>query len=884
MRIKSGNVPNLALPTVRKLNFTHTFNSIKYVVISSFILGGIQRAEAEKSVQKIALPTNWEMRQVGTTDWQKAIVPGCVHTDLLRNKQIPDPYYRTNEKNLQWIDKKDWEYKTTFEISYEVFSNENIELVFKGLDTYADVYLNEKKVLVADNMFREWVLDAKPFLHIGTNNLRVYFHSPIVIGLQLLKENGFKLEASNDQAVEGGLKKDEIVSPFLRKAPYHFGWDWGPRLVTSGIWRPVFLRVWNNLKINDFYVGQLSLTDRLASLDAQLEVQSTKKQVAEIEIKNKSVLLSKLSVQLQKGSNTVHLPFEIKNPKRWWTNGLGEAYLYHLSATITANKSIDSKQQEIGLRTLKLIQKPDSAGHTFYFELNGVPVFAKGENHIPNDMFADRMTHSVYDWEINTAVKSNLNMLRVWGGGIYEDDYFYKLCDRNGILVWQDFMFACATYPGNEKFLNSITHEANYQVKRLRNHPCMALWCGNNEIDVSIQHYNPNGGKVWKKNYTKAQNDQIWQSYDTIFNHILPGITHKLMPQAPYWQSSPSSIVPKQHATVTNKNGDVHYWGVWWGKQPFEKYANNIGRFMSEYGFQSFPELESIKKYALPEDYDIESEVMCHHQRSKIGNVTIKEYMDKYYRKPADFEKFIYVGQVLQAYGIQFAIEAHRRAMPYNMGSLVWQLNDCWPVASWSSSDYYHRWKALQYEIKRSFEPVIISAWKTDDNTNISIVSDKLNDIQAQLELKVCDFSGKVLQTRTLPVTVKANAVTKVLTEPTAQLTGNVDGTYLFCCLKSKDAVLAEQTYFFTQPKNLQLTRPTIISTVEKKGEEWIITLKSNVLAKNIYLDFAGIEGFFSDNYFDVLPGKEYKVTFTPTDKSLTPAKLVLMSLVDSYN
>ncbi|MEI8085068.1 MAG: glycoside hydrolase family 2 protein [Paludibacter sp.] len=849
-----------------------------------FCLISLSTTAAANSVNVINLPTAWKMRDASTSNWQNAVVPGCVHTDLLRNKQIPDPFYRTNEKDLQWIDKKDWEYKTTFEISEQTIKNENLELVFKGLDTFADVYLNEQKVLSADNMFREWVVDAKKFLHVGKNDLRIYFHSPIVIGLELKKENGFKLIGSNDQAEAGGLKKDETLSSFIRKAPYHFGWDWGPRFVTSGVWQPVFIRAWSSVKMQDFYVQQTSLTDKLAKLNGQIEVQSTKNQTSIVEISNNGKLLSKLTVSLKQGSNILNLPFEIINPKRWWTNGLGEAYLYKLTAAVRTENSEDKQTREIGLRTLKLIQKKDSIGHSFYFELNGVPVFAKGENHIPNDMFADRVTKEVYDWEIGTAVKSNLNMLRVWGGGIYEDDYFYQLCDRNGILIWQDFMFACGIYPGNEKFLNSVTQEANYQVKRLRNHSCIALWCGNNEIDVAIQHYNKTGGWGWKKDYTEAQNQQNWMAYDTIFNHILAKTVQTLAPKIPYWQSSPSSIIPFQHANDQNKNGDVHYWGVWWGKHPFEKYADNIGRFMSEYGFQSFPELESIKKYATIEDYDIESEVMRHHQRSKIGNVTIKNYMDMYYQKPTDFQKFIYVGQVLQAYGIQFAIESHRRAMPYNMGSLVWQINDCWPVASWSSSDYYHRWKALQYEIKRSFEPVIISAYVKGENTSVKIVSDKLKDIPAQLEMTVCDFNGKVMQTRKLPIVIKANAVTSVLDEASSKFTDNVAGTYLCFSLKSKDEVLAEKTYFFTQPKNLELTKPTIVSKVEKQNSIWTITLKSNVLAKNLYLNFAGVEGFFSDNYFDVLPAKEYKVTFTPKDLNTSASKLEMMSLVDSYN
>jgi len=851
-------------------------------LLFSFLLLITPFMNAQNLVQEISLSTNWEMRETTTSEWQKAVVPGCVHTDLLRNKQIPDPFYRTNEKDLQWIDKKDWEYKTVIDISTEQLNTENLELVFKGLDTYADVFLNNKQILIADNMFREWIVDVKPFLKTGKNDLRVYFHSPIKIGLQLNKENGFKLQASNDQAENGGLKKDELLSSYMRKAPYHFGWDWGPRLVTSGIWQPVFIRAWNSMKMNDFYVEQHSLTEKLAQLNSKIEIQSTKKQSAKIKIFVNGKELKSIISNLNVGSNVIELPFAIKNPKRWWTNGLGEAYLYKCTASISSNDLEDTQTKQIGLRTLKLIQKPDSAGHTFYFELNGIPVFAKGENHIPNDMFADRVTKEVYEWEIETAVKSNLNMLRVWGGGIYEDDYFYELCDKNGILIWQDFMFACGLYPGNEKFLNSVAQEANYQVRRLRNHPCIALWCGNNEIDVAFKYYT-GWGWGWKKDYNEQQIQYVWTAYDNIFNKILPGIVNNLSPEMPYWHSSPATVVPKQHATDTNKDGDVHYWGVWWGKHPFEKYAENIGRFMSEYGFQSFPELESIKKYALPQDYDIESDVMRHHQRSRIGNVTIKNYMDMYYRKPTDFEKFIYVGQVLQANGIRFAIEAHRRAMPYNMGSLVWQINDCWPVASWSSSDYYHRWKALQYEIKRSFEPIIISGFEQKGITEITVISDKHQPISAVLEMKLCNFSGKVLNTKMLNVILNANAPTKVFADSTHLITNNTNANYLLLSMKGKGNLNVSKVHFFTQPKNLQLSKPDISAIVEGNDYKWTITLNTNVLAKDLFLNFEGEEGFFSDNYFDLLPGITRKITFTSKRKLNKLPKLSLMSLVDSY-
>ncbi|MFZ4582948.1 MAG: beta-mannosidase [Paludibacter sp.] len=831
----------------------------------------------------LEINTGWKFKQSDSTNWYPAQVPGCIHTDLLNNKLIENPYYRTNERKLQWIDKLDWEYETNFNLSAEFIVKDRLELDFKGLDTFAEVYLNGSKILTADNMFRKWIVNVKSVAKQGENTLQVKFQSPITKGLELQKSYGILLPAVNDQAENGGLTKDQLISPFIRKAPYHFGWDWGPRFATSGIWKPVSIRAWNDIKIEDFYVKQHSLTDKLAVLKTLIEVQSTKKQQASFEITIDGKSKIKKTVELKSGNNLIEIPFEITNPKRWWTNGLGKQNLYTINASVKSNISVDSQSREIGLRTLQLIQKPDSTGNSFYFELNGVPVFAKGANHIPNDMFLNRVTKDVYDWEINTAVKSNMNMLRVWGGGIYEDDYFYQLCDRKGILVWQDFMFACSMYPGNTDFLNSVTKEAEYQVKRLRNHPSMALWCGNNEIDVAWQNDSKTGGWGWKNAYSAEKREQVWNAYDTIFNHILADAVKALSPDAAYWHSSPSSIVPEQYATNSNPDGDSHYWGVWHAREPFENYSKNIGRFMSEYGFQSFPEFESIKKFALPEDYNIESDVMRHHQRSAIGNVAIRDYMKMYYHVPDNFEKFLYVGQVLQAYGIRFAIEAHRRAMPYNMGSLVWQINDCWPVASWSSCDYYKRWKALQYEIKRSFEPVLITAFEENGKTAVTIISDKLNPIQGALEMELYDFSGKLLKSHSIPANVVSNAPTKVFEAQTNTLTDNVEGTYGLLRLQSDGKEIARKVHFFTQPKNLELSKPDISSNVTLVGGLYTITLKSNMLVKDLYLNFEGIEGFFSDNYFDLLPGTTRELTFTTKEKIKNLPKLTLMSLVDSY-
>ena len=467
-----------------------------------------------------------------------------------------------------------------------------------------------------------------------------------------------------------------------------------------------------------------------------ITLKSNKKQELTIKVTTNEEVIYTENVKLEKGENDISINYSIKNPKLWWTNGLGDQNLYKIkTALLHGNNEIESNETTIGLRTIKLVQKPDEFGESFYFELNGVPVFMKGANHIPNDIFLNQVTAEIYEREVKTAAESNMNMLRVWGGGIYEDDIFYDLCDQYGILVWQDFMFACSMYPGEKDFLENIKQEAADNIKRLRNHPSIALWCGNNEIDVAWQEYS-DGGWGWKQRYNDEQHKEIWNNYESIFHQILPEIVKELDPDRTYWPSSPMAG-SKEHSNYTSTSGDMHYWGVWHGKEPFSEFRNKRARFMSEYGFQSFPELSTVKKYALPEDYDIESEVMAAHQRSGIGNLRIKEYMSWYYKEPKNFENFLYVGQLLQAEGIKYAIEAHRMDMPYNMGTLYWQMNDCWPVASWSGMDYYGNWKALQYFVKKAFNDILIIPSLSTDSLSIHIVSDRLNNLNAQLKIEI---------------------------------------------------------------------------------------------------------------------------------------------------
>lgn len=804
------------------------------------------------------LKGNWQFAEAGTNDWLPATVPGCVHTDLLANGKIEDPYYRLNEHDLQWIDKKDWSYKTNILVDAPLLEFDRIILEFNGLDTYADVSLNGQPLLSSDNMFREYIVDVKSFLKIGDNELLVTFRSPIKEGIKKYDANPYWVPVSgNDLAEIGQVEGGKMVSVYTRKAGYHFGWDWGPRLVTSGIWRPVYLRAWNEARMTDLQIFQHEVSKEKATFTAQVTVDAQEAKAATINIEIAGQVLAKANVQLQAGVADYQVDFEIANPKLWWTNGLGEQHLYIIDAKMDIGNHYTGASRRIGIRTLKLVRNKDDKGTSFYVELNGVPVFMKGANYIPNDIFPSRVTHQMYVNVINTAKTSNMNMLRVWGGGIYENDEFYHLCDEAGILVWQDFMFACAMFPGDQAFLDNVKAEAEDNIKRLRNHPSLAIWCGNNEILAAWF------GWGWKKQEeAKSQEnaDKIYATYQEIFHKILPEAVAQYDPDRFYWASSPSSGTGIPADLV---NGDEHFWGVWWGKEPFSNYATHLARFMSEYGFQSFPELKTVKQYAIPEDYDILSEVMKSHQRSSIGNETIEYYLLQDYKKPKDFESFLYVNHVLQAEGIKFALEGHRRAMPYCMGSLYWQINDVWPVASWSSTDYYQRWKALQYYVKKGFAPVLVSPFREGGKLKVNVVSDKLEPLKATLKLRVIDFEGKLIWDESKAIEIPANSSACYFEADEAAFLKGKDAKsqLLVCELFDGDQKIGCNNFYLTQVKNLNLTAPKVEYTAEPAEGGFKLILKTDKLAKNLYLTIGDEEGFFSDNYFDLLPGEEQSIT-----------------------
>lgn len=859
-----------------KSNYRKTF-----LIVSSLLCSGLLSANP---VSK-DLNEGWKFKQARLTNWYPATVPGVVHTDLISNGIIEDPFFRLNERGLQWIDKEDWIYETTFDLTPDMIDKNNIRLHFEGLDTYADVYLNDKKILEADNMFRQWYADVKDNVKPTGNVLRVYFHSPIKIDAPKWDAIPFHYEATNDQSENGGLL-DKKISVFARKAGYHYGWDWGPRLVTSGIWRPVAIEAWSDARMEDIFFEQKQVTQKQANITTRVEVLADKDingaSLSVTDTKTGTILGSE-RIDLKKGLNKVDVNFTMKNPKLWWSYGLGEAHLYNLRTDLTIGSEVaESRVKSIGVRSLKVINKPDKDGKSFYVELNGVPVFAKGANYIPSDNFLPRVTDKMYEKTILDAVNANMNMLRIWGGGIYENDVFYDLCDKYGIMVWQDFMFACSVYPAEGKLLESIRLEAVDNVKRLRNHPSIALWCGNNECQDAWF------GWGWKKQY-EALNpeyaDIIWKQYKDQYFVTLPKVVEEYAPETFY---TPSSPFANFDSSSNDHDGDRHYWGVWHAKVPISDYNKERSRFFSEYGFQSFPEFESVKLYApKKEDWDIYSEVMMSHQRGGAhANGLIETYLLNEYRKPKNFQAFLYMNHVLQGDAIKTAIEAHRRDMPYCMGTLFWQHNDCWPVASWSSRDYYGRWKAQHYFTREAFRDMLVSPIEEDGSLNVYVASDRLKPCKATLHVVAMKFDGEVIGSYKKTVKIAANTSSKVFTTNVdAMLKGTPkEDVFISTQLIEKDNEPYLNNYYLVKQKDMNYPKARITRSVKPVNGGFEVTLGSDKFARAVFMSIGGIDNFFANNYFDILPG-QWVTTIVSTSLSQAEfeKQLKVVSLSDEY-
>lgn len=846
----------------------------------TFLCGGtlslMAIAGASAQSQTYVLNKGWEFSQAGSNEWMSARVPGTVHQDLLDHGRLPDPFYGMNEQKVQWVEKEDWLYRTVFTVTADQLKSDAAWLTFEGLDTYADVYLNGSLLLKADNMFVGHKLAVKDVLREGENRLMIRFRSPVEETAPQWDTDGFNYPADNDHS-------EKRMSVYTRKAPYSYGWDWGIRLATSGIWRPVKLTFCNGAAIDDFFVRQQEVTEQVAKVDNQLEINNVISTPKEAQVKvvyaygEQADTLTR-TVVLQPGKNSLSMPAWIEKPHLWMPNGWGDPVLYTFTATVSVDgKEVASREEAIGLRSIRVVMEDDKDGKSFYFEVNGKPMFAKGSNYIPGDALLPNMTGERYARLFEDIRAANMNMVRVWGGGIYEDDRFYEEADRNGILVWQDFIFACTTYPHDPTFLKRVSEEAVYNMRRLRNHASLAMWCGNNEIYEGMRYWG------WKDKYSPVVWKEMTEGYDVLFRQLLPELVAANDPGRFYMHGSPYEA--NWGRPESWKIADSHNWGTWYGQKPFESLDTEIPRFMSEYGFQAFPEMKTIRMFASPEDYELESPVMNAHQKASIGNFLIKKTMALYYKVPEKFEDLIYAGLILQGQGMRHGIEAHRRHRPYCMGSLPWQLNDSWPVVSWSSIDYYGNWKAMHYQIRRAFAPVLVDAIKEGNNLSYYIMSDRLTDEELTLNLELMDFNGKVYRKQKVDGLLPANTSKLFYQEPVEQALAGRDSatTFMHMVVKSKKGeVLSDEIYYFAHPKDQFLPKTPLHWQVKQKKGYCEVTVKADKLARDIFIEVP-VQGVrFSDNFFDLLPGQKKKVIITsPDGKSLDHLQVTVHQLSD---
>jgi beta-mannosidase len=785
---------------------------------------------------------NWQFKAVDSLNWKIASVPGNVFTDLLAHKIIENPFVKNNEEKVQWVSEKNWEYKTTFTLSDAIFKKENIELIFEGLDTYAKIYINGKYQLDTDNAFRKYSISLKEMPIQKSNELRIIFQNTTSF------ENAAKLNSK--------YKLSEGNRIYTRKAQFQYGWDWGPKLNASGISKGIFIHAWNDVKFESIFIRQKEINTEKAILAAEISIESSSDKNISLFTKiNREVISS--NIALKKGTHTYKIPIEITNPKLWWTHNLGTPYLYHFKFQLISDGKIkDERSIKKGIRTIQLITKKDSLGASFYFELNGKPVYAKGANYIPQNSFQNKVTNQQYEKLLSDVVDSNMNMLRVWGGGIYENDVFYDLCDKKGILIWQDFMFACAMYPGDVDFLENIKEEAAQQVKRLRNHASIALWCGNNESAEGWKRWG------WQNNRAEKEKKEIWSDYLAVFDSILPNVVAEYS-ETDYWETSPKyGRGNPQYKT----EGDAHDWWVWHDGYPFEHFKNNVPRFMSEFGFQSFPSFETINYINQNDTINLKTAAIRSHQKHARGFQLITEYMKRNYKIPTKDEDYVYVSQLLQAKGVVMGIEAHRRAKPNNMGTLYWQLNDCWPAISWSSIDYFGNWKALQYKAKKAFENVLISSVLENNSIQTFVVNDTFDPIQNVLKLKVVDFYGKEIWSIAKEIEVLKNSSKSFYNFSLDSI--DKESSVLITEFNAHSSV-----FYFTKPKDLNLPKGTIEKEILKTKKGFLIQLKSDVLQKEVFL-FTKEKGHFSDNFFDLMPNETKVITFTSNIETLSDLKI----------
>jgi len=821
-----------------------------------------------------SLAGDWDFRQVGTGEWLPARVPGGVHTDLLTLGRIPDPFVGDNELRVQWVAESDWNYRYRFACSPELLEQNKVFLVCEGLDTLAHVILNSHELGHTDNMFRRYEWDVKSILDPnGANELIITFGSPVKYSAE---KQSIRPLPGVDQAISGG--------PHLRKAPCQFGWDWGPQLPSVGVWKDIRLEGYSEGRFSDINLQQKH-DDGNVTVEAKLEVErwedATLAAVIRITTPKGELIEKEALISLQ-GDGVLKVP--VPDPELWWPNGYGEQPLYQVEVSLVREDAsieavLDRRSYQVGLRKIELRQDQDQWGRSFVIVVNDIPILSKGSNWIPADSFPTRITDDSLEYLIRSAAETHQNMLRVWGGGFYEEERFYDLCDRYGILVWQDFIFSCSIYPLDDpEFVENVRFEVVENIHRLRHRASLALWCGNNEMEW--------GWVDWGWNQPELQD--LKAAYDQFFHHILPAWCQDEDPDHPYWPSSPSSDTPFVDPNGQIQ-GDSHYWDVWHGRKPFTAYRDQYPRFMSEFGFQALPPLETIRTYADEADWNMTSYIMEQHQKNASGNSLMVGQMLDTFRLPKDFASMVYLSLVLQAEGIRYGVEHWRRNPDRVAGILYWQLNDCWPVASWSSLDYFGRWKALHYAARRFYAPLMLSIEDNPPEQGINVSNEWLEPWVGTVNWSLETLAGEQLTSGSAPVNVPPQASVMVdKLDFSSQISDDNLRKLVFVAeLWQADKFVARRTAYFVPIKHLSLTNPSITMDLKSQDGELNIELNSQSLALLVEISLVDADVVFSDNYFNLPAGRPVQISCPmPAGWTLDEAKkaLLVRSVYDSYS
>lgn len=784
----------------------------------------------------------WRMREADSQTWHSAHVPGSVYADLMADGTMPDPFWRENELDAFERMKKDYVYQRAFTVTEAQLAHAHVELVCEGLDTLAHVSLNGHEIAFTNNMHITWVWDVKEQLHAGENTLEIRFDSPILYCAKKAEE-------------APGWESSDATPGFrhLRKAHCMFGWDWGPRLPDAGIWRPIFLRTWDAARLENALMLQAH-HDGVVDVTIRPEIAGESAWSAEITAPDGEVLTLPETMAAEQ-------VIAIQNPQLWWPNGLGKQPLYRVTVRLATG---DTRVWRIGLRTMTVSREKDEWGEEFCHVVNGMKVFAMGADYIPEDNILARVTPERTRRLLEDCKAANFNAIRVWGGGYYPDDAFYDICDELGLLVWQDLMYACAFYDLTPDFERSIRVETHQNVARLRHHASLALICGNNEMEMFMAGANSAliNHRTWE--FVPTYPHHI-TDYVKMFEYILPAIVKETAPQTYWWPASPSSGGNFDAPNDENR-GDNHYWDVWHGEKPFTEYRKFFFRYASEFGFQSFPCLKSVKQFTLPDDRNIFSRVMERHQRNQAANGKILSYLSQTFRYPNSFDDLLYASQLMQAEAIRYGVEHWRRNRGRCMGAIIWQLNDIWPVASWASIDYYGRWKALHYAAKRFFAPVMISAEEEGELSQ----NPKINEyhpapLEKSFRLNVCnetlrDVTGEVVWALRTPdgAIVRQNQQTLTIPAMSAKWLDKVDcadasltGHYVSFAFVMDNVAVSEGTCIFCSPKHFEFVNPRL--TVETRGDTLVVT--SHAYAKQVWLESEDADLLLDDNAFDMNPG-----------------------------